>query len=156
MSRHRNVRKLNIAEELDDDYGDDYDDYDEEEEEPQNFEQPNQYTDKSTTEKQKPVEALQNKSPSKNEQTKQNLAIAPTVENLKIDAGYSKDRSDSKSPSRALTPKQTLSNLEMAIAAVPKYRKRTRPEESKPALNLVIIGHVDAGKSTLIGHLLYQ
>jgi len=51
------------------------------------------------------------------------LAIAPTVENLKIDAGYSKDRSDSKSPSRALTPKQTLSNLEMAIAAVPKYRQ---------------------------------
>lgn len=84
------------------------------------------------------------------------MAIAPTVENLKIDAGYSKDRSDSKSPSRALTPKQTLSNLEMAIAAVPKYRKLTRPDESKSALNLVIIGHVDAGKSTMIGHLLYQ
>uniref|UniRef100_A0A914KUR1 Uncharacterized protein n=1 Tax=Meloidogyne incognita TaxID=6306 RepID=A0A914KUR1_MELIC len=123
MSRHRNVRKLNIAEELDDDYGDDYDDYDEEEEEPQNFDQPIQYADKSTTKKQKSVEAIQNKSPSKNEQIKQNLAIAPTVENLKIDAGYSKDRSDSKSPSRALTPKQTLSNLEMAIAAVPKYRQ---------------------------------
>ncbi|KAL7074130.1 hypothetical protein ACQ4LE_006460 [Meloidogyne hapla] len=156
MSRHRNVRKLNIAEELDDDYGDDYDDYDydEEGEEPQNFEQLLQYVDKRTTKK--PTETTQIKSPSKSEQIKQNLAIAPTVENLKIDAGYSKDRSDSKSPSRALTPKQTLSNLEMAIAAVPKYRKLTRPDESKSALNLVIIGHVDAGKSTMIGHLLYQ
>uniref|UniRef100_A0A915MGT4 Large ribosomal subunit protein mL52 n=1 Tax=Meloidogyne javanica TaxID=6303 RepID=A0A915MGT4_MELJA len=87
---HRNVRKLNIAE----------------------VDQPIQYADKSTTKKQKPVEAIQNKSPSKNEQIKQNLAIAPTVENLKIDAGYSKDRSDSKSPSRALTPKQTLRNVD--------------------------------------------
>lgn len=25
----------------------------------------------------------------------------------------------------------------------------------KPNINLVVIGHVDAGKSTLIGHLLY-
>ncbi|CAK5058108.1 unnamed protein product [Meloidogyne enterolobii] len=137
MSRHRNVRKLNIAEELDDDYGDDYDDYDEEEEDPQNYEQPNQYIDKTTTKKQKPVEAIQNKSPSKNEQIKQNLAIAPTVENLKIDAGYSKDRSDSKSPSRALTPKQTLSNLEMAIAAVPKYRQEIlRKERAQKNQNL--------------------
>ena len=81
------------------------------------------------------METTQIKSPSKNEQIKvfiiflvqkddfqQNLAIVPTVENLRLDASYSKDRSNSKSPSRALTPKQTLTNLEMAIAAVSKYK----------------------------------
>jgi elongation factor 1 alpha-like protein len=28
--------------------------------------------------------------------------------------------------------------------------------DSKDLLNLLVIGHVDAGKSTLMGHLLYQ
>ncbi|KAJ1924816.1 hypothetical protein IWQ60_004963 [Tieghemiomyces parasiticus] len=32
------------------------------------------------------------------------------------------------------------------------YRQR---EEGKPRLNLIVIGHVDAGKSTLMGHVLY-
>jgi elongation factor 1 alpha-like protein len=30
------------------------------------------------------------------------------------------------------------------------------PAPSKPTVNLVVVGHVDAGKSTLMGHLLYQ
>lgn len=30
-----------------------------------------------------------------------------------------------------------------------------RQSSSKPLLNLIVIGHVDAGKSTLIGHLLF-
>ncbi|XP_064604526.1 HBS1-like protein isoform X1 [Liolophura sinensis] len=34
-----------------------------------------------------------------------------------------------------------------------EYRKR---QGSKDLINLVVIGHVDAGKSTLMGHLLYQ
>lgn len=34
-----------------------------------------------------------------------------------------------------------------------EYKKR---EGGKDVLNLVVIGHVDAGKSTLMGHLLYQ
>lgn len=34
-----------------------------------------------------------------------------------------------------------------------EYRKRSSEQES---LNLVIVGHVDAGKSTMMGHLLVQ
>lgn len=35
-------------------------------------------------------------------------------------------------------------------------KKKIKHEESKPHINLVIIGHVDAGKSTLMGHLLFK
>ena len=31
-----------------------------------------------------------------------------------------------------------------------------RQSSSKPLINLIVIGHVDAGKSTLMGHLLYK
>ena len=34
--------------------------------------------------------------------------------------------------------------------------KGGRPPEENLTINLVIIGHVDSGKSTLAGHLLYQ
>lgn len=35
------------------------------------------------------------------------------------------------------------------------FRERVRPNNIERAINLVIVGHVDAGKSTLVGHLLY-
>lgn len=41
-------------------------------------------------------------------------------------------------------------NPEMALSEYNKNRS-----EGKPLINLVVIGHVDAGKSTLMGHLLY-
>mgnify|MGYP000403899976 CR=1 FL=1 len=34
--------------------------------------------------------------------------------------------------------------------------KDAEPEKDEKNLNLVIIGHVDSGKSTLSGHLLYK
>jgi GTPase len=34
-----------------------------------------------------------------------------------------------------------------------EYKKRSEEQES---LNLVVVGHVDAGKSTMMGHLLVQ
>ncbi|KAJ1360222.1 hypothetical protein KIN20_019146 [Parelaphostrongylus tenuis] len=44
-----------------------------------------------------------------------------------------------------------------SIAATPVTPKKTRNrEESKQLINLVVAGHVDAGKSTLMGHLLYK
>lgn len=36
------------------------------------------------------------------------------------------------------------------------FRRREKPKTAKDSINLVIVGHVDAGKSTLMGHLLYQ
>ncbi|VDM52302.1 unnamed protein product [Angiostrongylus costaricensis] len=44
-----------------------------------------------------------------------------------------------------------------SIASTPVTPKKTRyREETKQLINLVVVGHVDAGKSTLMGHLLYQ
>lgn len=49
--------------------------------------------------------------------------------------------------SRPVTPKP----LKNRIDVVEEYQKR---DGGKPGMNLVVIGHVDAGKSTLMGHLL--
>jgi elongation factor 1-alpha len=32
----------------------------------------------------------------------------------------------------------------------------TEQDKSKPVVNLVVIGHVDSGKSTTCGHLIYK
>lgn len=45
---------------------------------------------------------------------------------------------------KALTPEQALAEYEKASA------------KTKPLINLVVIGHVDAGKSTLMGRLLFD
>lgn len=54
-------------------------------------------------------------------------------------------------PSGVSTPKAST-KLGKRIDVVAEYQKRVAEKES---LNLVVIGHVDAGKSTLMGHLLY-
>ncbi|KAF9321432.1 HBS1-like protein [Podila horticola] len=54
-------------------------------------------------------------------------------------------------PSGVSTPKAST-KLGKRIDVVTEYQKRVAEKES---LNLVVIGHVDAGKSTLMGHLLY-
>lgn len=41
-----------------------------------------------------------------------------------------------------------------AIQTAKEYEEFTKG--SRPRLNLVVVGHVDAGKSTLVGHLLYK
>uniref|UniRef100_A0A915K0U9 Tr-type G domain-containing protein n=1 Tax=Romanomermis culicivorax TaxID=13658 RepID=A0A915K0U9_ROMCU len=43
----------------------------------------------------------------------------------------------------------------MKIGPKTPARLKIRPENVKPVLNLVVVGHVDAGKSTLMGHFLY-
>ncbi|XP_005104900.1 HBS1-like protein isoform X1 [Aplysia californica] len=57
---------------------------------------------------------------------------------------------ESMKPSQ-LTPKPKSKNSKLDVMA--EYAKR---HGEKELLNLVVIGHVDAGKSTLMGHLLYQ
>ncbi|KAF9423335.1 HBS1-like protein [Podila epigama] len=58
---------------------------------------------------------------------------------------------ESAPPSGISTPKVST-KLGKKIDVVSEYQKRVAEKES---LNLVVIGHVDAGKSTLMGHLLY-
>ncbi|KAK3832375.1 MAG: P-loop containing nucleoside triphosphate hydrolase protein [Linnemannia gamsii] len=55
-------------------------------------------------------------------------------------------------PSGFSTPSKASTKLGKRIDVVTEYQKRVAEKES---LNLVVIGHVDAGKSTLMGHLLY-
>ncbi|KAL5457135.1 hypothetical protein EMCRGX_G034375 [Ephydatia muelleri] len=43
---------------------------------------------------------------------------------------------------------------QQSVDVIAEYEKRKSSE--KPSINLVVIGHVDAGKSTLMGHLLFQ
>ncbi|XP_039594981.1 HBS1-like protein isoform X2 [Polypterus senegalus] len=50
------------------------------------------------------------------------------------------------------TPTKTASKNKQQINVKAELEKR---QGGKPLLNLVVIGHVDAGKSTLMGHLLY-
>ncbi|KAG0012360.1 HBS1-like protein, partial [Entomortierella chlamydospora] len=55
-------------------------------------------------------------------------------------------------PSGISTPTKSSGKSGKKIDVVSEYQKRVSEKES---LNLVVIGHVDAGKSTLMGHLLY-
>lgn len=61
--------------------------------------------------------------------------------------------SKSSSSSVPATPKSTSKVKQDKAKLKEEYERR---KAGKDLLNLVVIGHVDAGKSTLMGHLLYQ
>uniref|UniRef100_A0A7N6BIF1 HBS1-like protein n=1 Tax=Anabas testudineus TaxID=64144 RepID=A0A7N6BIF1_ANATE len=61
-------------------------------------------------------------------------------------------RSNGEEPSTVPTPGRSSGKARQAINIKAELEKR---QGGKPLLNLVVIGHVDAGKSTLMGHLLY-
>lgn len=61
--------------------------------------------------------------------------------------------SKSSSSSVPPTPKSTSKVKQDKAKLKEEYERR---KTGKDLLNLVVIGHVDAGKSTLMGHLLYQ
>ncbi|KAL1770255.1 HBS1 isoform X1 [Sigmodon hispidus] len=58
----------------------------------------------------------------------------------------------SEEPSSAPTPVKKSGKLRQQIDVKAELEKR---QGGKQLLNLVVIGHVDAGKSTLMGHMLY-
>jgi len=76
----------------------------------------------------------------------------------------------SPNTSRVSTPTSSTANeisneTEVNISKTPKSKTKDsvdvkaelkKREEGKQMINLVVIGHVDAGKSTLMGHLLYN
>ncbi|XP_054473928.1 HBS1-like protein isoform X1 [Anoplopoma fimbria] len=60
--------------------------------------------------------------------------------------------SNGEEPSTVPTPGRSSGKARQSINIKAELEKR---QGGKPLLNLVVIGHVDAGKSTLMGHLLY-
>uniref|UniRef100_A0AC34R676 Tr-type G domain-containing protein n=1 Tax=Panagrolaimus sp. JU765 TaxID=591449 RepID=A0AC34R676_9BILA len=106
-------------------------------------------------------ESSEMKKPPKPEEKPQDLPpppVIPAVQQLRISEQTPVQQRTSKSPSR-MTPNlsfQKLSAIEMAVASTPMFKRRERPKVGKDSVNLVIVGHVDAGKSTLMGHLLCQ
>ncbi|KAJ2175102.1 hypothetical protein EV180_007027, partial [Coemansia sp. RSA 518] len=62
-----------------------------------------------------------------------------------------KEISELKISSEAASEPTTV-KAQRRIDVVAEYEKT---QEQRSALNLVVVGHVDAGKSTLMGHLLY-
>uniref|UniRef100_A0A672FJY7 HBS1-like protein n=1 Tax=Salarias fasciatus TaxID=181472 RepID=A0A672FJY7_SALFA len=64
----------------------------------------------------------------------------------------SKGSSGGDEPAAAPTPGRSAGKARQSINVKAELEKR---QGGKPLLNLVVIGHVDAGKSTLMGHLLY-
>ncbi|XP_075900754.1 HBS1-like protein isoform X3 [Nelusetta ayraudi] len=60
--------------------------------------------------------------------------------------------SNGDEPTAATTPGRSSGKGRQTIDVKAELEKR---QGGKPLLNLVVIGHVDAGKSTLMGHLLY-
>jgi elongation factor 1 alpha-like protein len=59
------------------------------------------------------------------------------------------------SPEKKTTPSKQMprSGRKGALDVLGELREKMK--SAKPNLNLVVVGHVDAGKSTLMGHLLY-
>ena len=169
--------KFNYEDELydDDDYyeDDDYydDDYGEEEEEE---EKPKKKSKKSNEIKNNNVKQTQNKNNNQNINLNKNAKSA-NIQKNSSNLNISKKESNTSS-SLALSPsssssipssfkenkkeeKQIISITELNnIKSYPKIdygKKYTDNSDEKPTINLVIIGHVDSGKSTMIGHILY-
>ncbi|KAI6234398.1 HBS1-like protein [Aphelenchoides fujianensis] len=88
--------------------------------------------------------------------SRRNRRPCPALEQLKISETKTR-RGSSKSPARMTSNASfhQLSAVETALNVTPTHKPRQRDANSKPQVNLVIVGHVDAGKSTLVGHLLY-
>ncbi|XP_077442752.1 HBS1-like protein [Stigmatopora argus] len=78
--------------------------------------------------------------------------VAPTLE-LTPKRPETPSRGSNEDEATGLpTPSRSAGKARQAIDVKAELEKR---QGGKPLLNLVVIGHVDAGKSTLMGHLLY-
>uniref|UniRef100_A0A0K0G0R8 HBS1-like protein (inferred by orthology to a human protein) n=1 Tax=Strongyloides venezuelensis TaxID=75913 RepID=A0A0K0G0R8_STRVS len=133
MSKSRNNKYYDYDDtyDYDDEEYDDYDDYDE-------FDS---YKQKQTiTKKQNTPKSDNNKKVSN---------VTPKMANLSISKSET-PKVVSTPPSRVLTPKEIM------LATQPKYNKKVKKPGDKEIFNIVIAGHVDAGKSTILGHLLFQ
>ena len=170
--------KYNYEDELydDDDYYDDdeddyYDDEDyeeEEEEKPKKNNKKNNNTKNNTKSNQTKNQNNQNKNQNKSEKSNPSQKNSNSLNISKKESNVSSlalSPSSSSSISNIIKEnkkeeKQVISLAELNnMKSYPKidYGKKFTEKDSneKPTINLVIIGHVDSGKSTMIGHLLY-
>ena len=177
-------RKINYDDELyeDDDYYDDEDEYyynedddyyiEEEEEE----EKPKKNKKKNNTSKNNAKPNQTKNQNNQNNQNKNQNKVNNLSKNQKNSESLNISKKESNISSLVLSPsssasfstsikenkkeeKQTISLAELNnMKSYPKIdygAKFTDNSNEKPTINLVIIGHVDSGKSTMIGHLLY-
>lgn len=77
------------------------------------------------------------------------------VDRLKISDPNATLVSNATSSSRNQSPLKHVPSAAKLGQLVSTPRLKARPLNVKPVLNLVVVGHVDAGKSTLMGHFLY-
>ncbi|CAG5928124.1 unnamed protein product [Menidia menidia] len=82
----------------------------------------------------------------------ENVPVAPTPESTSKRPETPSKGSNGDESSSGPTPVRSSGKARQAINIQAELEKR---QGGKPLLNLVVIGHVDAGKSTLMGHLLY-
>lgn len=81
---------------------------------------------------------------------------APSQKAVESLVGYS-DRTPVQTPKKeASTPQVTKSASKSKQDKARLKEEYDRRQGDKELLNMVVIGHVDAGKSTLMGHLLFQ
>ena len=161
-------RKYNLEDELyeDDDYYDDGDDdyyddeYEEEEEEEIPKKKKNAYN-KNNSNKNNNKNQNQKQNQNKNQNNKDNISNQSSSLNLSKKESYvSATSSSSMSVSIKDNKKEEVLSLKDLnnLKSYPKIeygKKYINNNNEKPKINLVIIGHVDSGKSTIVGHLLY-
>ena len=169
-------RKNNYEDELyeDDDYYDEDDDYyDEEYEEEEEEEKPKKNTKKNNTNKNN-TKPTQKQNISQN-QNKKDKNIQKNNDSLNISKKESKTSSFALSPSSSSSisvssnlTKENKKGAEKQLSIADLNNMKSYPKidygkkytdnfnsNEKPTINLAIIGHVDSGKSTITGHLLY-
>ena len=177
--------KINYEDELydDDDYYDEDDEYYDEEYEEEEEEKPkknkNNKNKNTNTNKNNNTKSNQNLNQNKNKNQNQNKNDKKN-QDLKSNNNLNLSKKESNTSSLAISPsssssianstnekikkeekeKQIMSVKDFNdIKSYPKidYGKKytSNNSDDKPTINLVIIGHVDSGKSTMIGHLLY-
>ena len=147
----------------DDDYEDDYyEEQEEEEEKPKkkkNANKNNQNNKQTKNDNNK----NQQKNQSSNSQSKENSKIN-SLNVSKKDSNISSSLALSPSSSSSITNSAKEKEKEIKtlkdynnLESYPKidYGSNKINQEEKPTINLVIIGHVDSGKSTMIGHLMF-
>ncbi|XP_051792672.1 HBS1-like protein isoform X6 [Acanthochromis polyacanthus] len=82
----------------------------------------------------------------------ENAAVTPVPDSASKRPETPSKASNGDETPAAPTPGRSSGKSRQAINVKAELEKR---QGGKPLLNLVVIGHVDAGKSTLMGHLLY-